>query len=113
MKTKYALSYHVMHKIDELMNSIVFTSENIAKRFIKGLNKILDTRGYVSISVLCDRAEIKITDEDRDAFDRIAWKDRIADTMVTPTMRDGELMYKIIFPPLVEIDPVWIEEDKE
>ena len=113
MKTNYALSYHVMHKIDEIMDSIVFTSENIAKRFIKGLNKVLDARGYVSITVLCDRAEIDISDEDRNLLDRVAWKDRIADTMVTPIMRDGELMYKIIFPPLVEIDPVWIEEDKE
>lgn len=113
MKTKYTLSYHVMHKIDELMNSIMFTSENIAKRFIKGLNKVLDTRGYVSISVLCDRAEIMITDEDRDAFDRIAWKDRIGENMIVPTFQSNELMYKIIFPPLVEIDPVWIEEDKE
>ena len=110
MTTKYALSYHMMQKIDELMDSIVFTSENIAKKFVKGLNKVLDTRGYVSISVLCDRAEIKITDEDRDAFDRIAWKEHISDTMVTPKLDHGELMYGIIFPPLVEIDPVWVKE---
>lgn len=112
MRTKYALSYHTVDKIHDIYNAIFFKTDTAAKKFARGLNRVLESRGYVSISVLCDRAEIDISDDDRDAFDRIAWKDQIdIDTMILPTLSRGDLMYKILFPLVTEIDPSWIEEE--
>lgn len=89
--------------VDDILALVYFTSENIAKRMIRTLNRIFDTQGFVTISTLCDKTEIEITPEERSEFDRIFWNDRIPNDATYPIIKHEEIAgYGITFPPLQE-----------
>ena len=88
-----------LRTVDDIYASIQFTSDTIATRFIRELNRLLDIYGKVTISMLCDKAEIEITEDERLIFDELFWTVRIIDSAVYPIHHDGQFIgYGIQFP---------------
>ena len=87
--------------VDDILELVQFTSESIAQKMIRTLNRILDIQGRVTISDLCDKMEIDISEEERSVFNFVLWKDRINSNSVYPIIKHEEISgYAFIFPKL-------------
>lgn len=100
MITKYALSYHTQAKVNDILEQFSFRHEEDAIEFISEYNDILAAKGYVSISALCDKLRIRISDDLRFNLKRIVFKDRMdEDNIYSYVGPDNGYNFRIIFPP--------------
>lgn len=87
--------------VDDILELVQFTSESIAQKMIRTLNRILDIQDRVTISDLCDKMEIDISEEERSEFNLVFWLDRINSNSVYPIIKHEEIIgYSFIFPKL-------------
>ena len=100
MITKYALSYHTQAKVNDILDQFKFRNEEDAIDFIDEFNDILAAKGCVSISALCDKLRIRISDDLRFELKRIVFKDRMdEDNIYSYVGPDNGYNFTIIFPP--------------
>lgn len=112
MITKYALSYHTQAKVNDILDQFRFRHEEDAIEFISEYNDILAAKGYVSISALCDKLRIRISDDLRFNLKRIIFKDRMDGDNIYPYVGpDTGDNFTIVFPlyyELLEYKP-WVK----
>ena len=112
MITKYALSYHTQDKVNDILSQFVFRHEEDAIDFIGEFDDILAAKGYVSISALCDKLRIRISDDLRFNLKRIIFKDRMDGDNIYPYVGpDNGYNFTIVFPlyhELLEYKP-WVK----
>lgn len=100
MITKYALSYHTKDIVDSILDKVLFKREEDAVEFTVEYNDILAAKGYVSMSALCDKLKIRISDDLRFNLKRIVFKDTINGDNICPCVGpDTRYNFAIIFPP--------------
>jgi len=100
MVTKYALSYHTQDKVNDILDQFNFRDEEAAIEFIREYNDLLAAKGYVSISALCDKMKIQISDDLRFNLKRIMFKDRMnKDNIYFYVGSDDSYKFTITFPP--------------
>ena len=106
IQSDYALSYNVKNSAIKILKPLcLYTDWPTLIRFMSWFNKIIENRGRVMMTDICDKVKVPAIE----AYDRIGFNSLLEDDNVYEIERpDGTPAYRLLFPVLKDftIPPV-------
>lgn len=98
IQSDYALSYNVKNSAIKVLKPLcLYTDWPTLVRFMSWFNKIIESRGRVMMSDICDKAKVPAIE----AYDRIGFNSLLEEDNVYEIERpDGTPAYRLLFPVL-------------